>query len=95
MFDDNGMLILRQSFEKVVKGRHKRKNINQREVEQILSNFEVGEKFTTSVLREVGYKRALPALLILKENGYIDFRNGGKGRLGIIVIKKEILSQTR
>lgn len=96
MFDDNGMLILRQSFEEVAKGSHKRKRIKyQREVEQILSNFEAGEKLTTSVLKEVGYKRALPTLLILQKDGFIDFRSSGKGRLGIIVIKKKILSQTR
>ena len=82
LFDENGMLILRQP-EKVQRDRKKHAKYSSRigKVKKCLSEYEAGDKVKISDIRKTtGITSLGPVLWILKRDGFIAYENPGRGK---------------
>jgi hypothetical protein len=88
LFDENGMLILKQS-EKVQRERKKHAKYSSRigKVKKCLSEYEVGDRVKVSDIRKkTGITSQSCVLWVLKRDGFIDYEKPGSGRASYVTI---------
>ena len=84
LFDENGMLILKQQPKTVHRDRtkHVKYGSSVGKVKEFLSKYDVGDKIKINIVRRSTQLNSLTYILIaLKEDGFIDYEISGRNRL--------------
>ena len=84
LFDENGMLILKQQPKTVHRDRtkHVKYGSSVGKVKEFLSKYDVGDKIKINIVRRSTQLNSLTYILIaLKEDGFIDYEMSGRNRL--------------
>jgi hypothetical protein len=94
LFDENGMLILRQQPEspkKNVRKKYAKYNSNVQKVRECLSEYGVGDKISVSSIRKkTGILSLSQVLWILKRDGFIEWERSGSGKKSYLTILRQI-----